>query len=78
MLSAGLVKSNEACDNEAFDYEEGGGAFSKWQASHFNSSHTILTINRTDRRENTVSYKDSNKKKKKKTIYKQVCTESIS
>lgn len=44
MLSAGLVKSNEACDNEAFDYEEGGGAFSKCQASHFNSSHTILTI----------------------------------
>lgn len=38
--------------------------------------HPILTpptlfslfINRTDRRENTVSYKDSNKKKQKKTI----------
>lgn len=29
MLSAGLVKSNKAFDNEAFEYEEGGGAFSK-------------------------------------------------
>lgn len=60
MLSAGLVKSNEAFDNEAFEHE----------ALLASDRHPILTpptlfslfINRTDRCENTVSYKDLKKK----------------
>lgn len=69
MLSAGLVKSNEAFDNEAFEHE----------ALLASDRHPILTpptlfslfINRTDRRENTVSYKDLKKTNKKKKHYTQ-------